>query len=266
MVSLLSNRSTGTLTTLVSLFLILGSCGNTEEKETDTKPPNIIFLLMDDQRWDTMGVMGNSIIQTPNMDRLANEGTLFTNAQVTTAICVASRASILTGQYVSRHGINSFIDTLKYDKLVDTYPLQLKKKKGYKIGFIGKYGVGLVQPSEYFDYWAAEKIQQPEYETVDENGDSIHYTDLVSKRMDTFLDSLGNGAPFCLSVSFKAPHVQDKDPRQFLYADRYKDLYADVEIPVPSHIKDTYEETFPEAFKNPIFEGDTLINESRKRC
>ena len=64
--------------------------------------PNIIFILTDDQRWDAMGAMGNPIIQTPNMDKLATAGVLFQNAYVTTSICCVSRASILTGQYESR--------------------------------------------------------------------------------------------------------------------------------------------------------------------
>ncbi|MHC4325693.1 MAG: sulfatase-like hydrolase/transferase, partial [Planctomycetota bacterium] len=68
--------------------------------------PNIIFLLSDDQRWDAMGCMGNPVIKTPNMDRLAGEGVLFENAFLTTSICMASRASIMLGQFESRHKCN----------------------------------------------------------------------------------------------------------------------------------------------------------------
>ena len=67
-------------------------------QSTPKKPPNIIFLLTDDQRWDTMGCTGNPIIQTPNMDAMANDGVRFTNAFVTTSICASSRASIFSGQ------------------------------------------------------------------------------------------------------------------------------------------------------------------------
>src|SRR5580698_3738816 len=74
--------------------------------------PNIIFILTDDQRYDALGAMGNSIIHTPNMDRLANAGILFRNAYVTTSICCVSRASLLTGQYESRHHINDFATDL----------------------------------------------------------------------------------------------------------------------------------------------------------
>src|SRR5690606_30774992 len=81
------------------------------------KRPNIIFLLTDDQRWDALGAMGNTVIQTPHMDKLANAGILFQNAYVTTSICCVSRASILTGQYESRHHIDNFTTGLSADAL-----------------------------------------------------------------------------------------------------------------------------------------------------
>lgn len=72
--------------------------GNTQVQ----KRPNIIFLMSDDQRWDLMGCMGNPVIKTPNMDRLAAEGVLFENAFLTTSICMASRASVMLGQFERR--------------------------------------------------------------------------------------------------------------------------------------------------------------------
>ena len=85
--------------------------------------------------------MGNNIIQTPQMDRLAYEGVLFENAFVTTSICYSSRASILTGQCTRRHQINDFKTSLSPESFQNTYPMLLKKV-GYHTGFIGKYGVG----------------------------------------------------------------------------------------------------------------------------
>jgi arylsulfatase A-like enzyme len=226
-------------------------------QKSQPEPPNIIFLLTDDQRWDALGAMGNEIIRTPNLDRLANEGVLFTNAHVTTAICCCSRASVLTGQYVSRHGINSFQTDLVGKALQQTYPLLLRNQAGYRIGFIGKYGIGLEQhPVDSFDFWTCEKVYQPLYEHVDEDGNYLHYTDKVLKDIMNFLDRFG-GQPFCLSVSFKAPHVQDSDPRQFIYHPRYKDLYADIEIPLPETAGQEYWDVFPEDFRT--------NNEARKR-
>ena len=68
-------------------------------------PPNIIFVLCDNQRWDFMGCAGHPFLKTPNMDRLFQEGVLFSNAFVTTSLCSPSRASFLTGQYAHTHGV-----------------------------------------------------------------------------------------------------------------------------------------------------------------
>lgn len=238
---------------LASIMVLFHAC-----QQRRPERPNIIFLLTDDQRWDALGAMGNEIIRTPNLDGLANEGVLFTNAHVTTAICCCSRASVLTGQYVSRHGINSFQTDLVGEALRHTYPLLLKNRAGYRIGFIGKYGIGLEEhPADSFDFWTCEKVYQPSYELDDGNGNYLHYTDKVKQDIMDFLDRFGGQDPFCLSVSFKAPHVEDNDPRQFIYHPRYKDLYADVEIPLPETAGQEYWDVFPEDFRT--------NNEARKR-
>jgi arylsulfatase A-like enzyme len=230
---------------LAVIMALLHAC-----QKSQPELPNIIFLLTDDQRWDALGAMDNEIIRTPNLDNLANEGILFTNAHVTTAICCCSRASVLTGQYVSRHGINSFQTDLVGKALQQTYPLLLKNQAGYKIGFIGKYGIGLEQhPVDSFDFWTCEKVGQPRYENEDEDGNYLHYTDKVQQDIMDFLEQFGGQNPFCLSVSFKAPHVQDGDPRQFIYHPRYKDLYADIEIPLPETAGQEYWDVFPEDFR-----------------
>jgi len=75
---------------------------NTEKK----KRPNFVFILTDDHRYDLLGCTGNKIIQTPELDKLASEGVLFTNGHVTSAICTPSRVSILLSQYERKHGVN----------------------------------------------------------------------------------------------------------------------------------------------------------------
>ena len=75
---------------------------------TAAGPPNVLVLLVDDLRWDSLGCAGNPVVVTPNIDRLAAEGVRFTQARVTTSICMTSRATILTGQHMARHGITAF--------------------------------------------------------------------------------------------------------------------------------------------------------------
>lgn len=214
------------------------------------KRPNIIFLLTDDHRWDALGAMGNRIIQTPNLDALAKRGILFRNAHVTTAICMVSRASLLSGQYMSRHGINDFGTDFKPAALENTYPALLKKV-GYKIGFIGKFGIGVKnQPDTLFDYWAAKKEGQPQYELVNNSGQIIHHTDSVGKDIAQFLNRFaGKEAPFCLSVSFKAPHELDGNPPKYPVQERFRALYENTPIPDPLTAAPQYWDSLPAFFR-----------------
>ncbi len=218
------------------------------KKQTETTRPNIIFLLTDDQRFDALGAMGNPIIQTPNMDKLARAGILFKNAYVTTSICCVSRASILTGQYESRHHIDDFATNLSAQAIEKTYP-SLLKNAGYNLGFIGKFGVGTKPPEYLFDYWVNTEAggkTQPDYITIGKNGEPIHDTDTIGNAINHFLDQFGNKAPFCLSVSFKAPHEQDGDPPTYVIQPRYKDYYKDVTIPSPETADPKYWNQLPD--------------------
>lgn len=243
-----------TFTHFLPIALIPLTAGCQKEKSS----PNIIFLLTDDQRFDAMGYTGNPYIKTPNIDRLAGNGIIFENAYVTTSISCASRASILSGQYASRTGIIDFNTDFSDSALEKTYPLILKNTAGYKIGFIGKYGVGLKKhPVDRYDYWNCERVIQPRYENYDSTGRMTHYTDLVNGRIEEFLDRFGKGGPFCLSVSFKAPHVEDSDPKQFIYNKRYSDYYKELNYPRPESGSNEYWMKFPEKFR--------INNESRRR-
>ena len=93
----------------------------TDKSASGKSRPNILFMLTDDQRFDDMGCMGNKIIQTPNLDKLAGDGVIFNNAFVTTAICCSSRASILTGQHMRRHRIYDFATPLSSEAVSYTH-------------------------------------------------------------------------------------------------------------------------------------------------
>ncbi|GAG07195.1 unnamed protein product, partial [marine sediment metagenome] len=105
-----------------------------------TSRPNILFLLVDDQRNDTLGCAGHPIIKTPVIDSLAADGVRFSNAFVTTSICAASRASILTGLFERTHGYTFGTPPLSPAHMAESYPTLLRAA-GYRTGFIGKYGV-----------------------------------------------------------------------------------------------------------------------------
>ncbi|MBN1805067.1 MAG: sulfatase [Sedimentisphaerales bacterium] len=244
----LSLATGGSLATVLTLT---GCNRNLAKHRTAEKnQPNIIFLLTDDHRADAMGCAGNRIIQTPNMDDLAVNGVRFTNAFVTTSICASSRASIFTGQWTRQHSIKDFATHFSEEALAQTYPMLLSRA-GYKIGFIGKYGVGQKKdlPTDKYDYWKGFP-GQGRYENEDENGNYKHLTRIMGEQAIEFLNGCTENQPFCLSVSFKAPHVQDTDPRQFIYDRAYSELYKDVTIPEPETAHRRYFDALPEFVRN----------------
>jgi arylsulfatase A-like enzyme len=213
-----------------------------DEKKA-TARPNLILFLTDDQRWDTLGCMGNPIIHTPNLDRLATQGVLFTNNFCTTSICMSSRASVFTGMYSRRHQINDFSQPLPDDLFVRTYPLLLRKA-GYRTAFVGKWGLGGALPEKEFDFFDGFPGQGQYFHTVE--GKTLHLTRLLTDKAIGFLRGCSSEQPFCLSVSFKAPHVQDNHPRQFLYNPVFEELYKDTVIPVPKTADPRYFNSLPE--------------------
>lgn len=227
---------TGMLTPAINLF------------SQSTRGMNIVFLLADDLRWNSLGCMGNPIIVTPNIDGLAREGVRFNNAYVTTPICCCSRASILTGQYMSRNGVTDFNTNIDEVKYADTYPGVLRKA-GYWTGFVGKYGVGKIRRTDFDFATAYEGIHwypanpDGKVEVVSEAkngmkytrviGDSIHVTDRNADDAIAFLRNRPKDKPFNLSVSFFSPHAQDNHPDQYRYKPSSEVYYKNIAIPVP---------------------------------
>ncbi len=205
--------------------------------------PNLIFFLSDDQRWDSLGCMGNPIIRTPHIDALASRGVLFRNHFVTTSICMASRASIFSGQYESTHGMRQFSYQFSETQFARTYPALLRAA-GYRTGFIGKYGLdGKPLPADRFDYWRGFPGQGRYFPEKGDRGP--HLTRTMGDQAIEFLRGSTPDKPFFLQVSFKAPHVQDDDSRQFLYDPEDEPLYRDVTIPVPKTADPRYISMLP---------------------
>lgn len=189
---------------------------------------NVVFLLADDLRWNSLGCMGNSVVITPNIDQLAQDGIRFNNACVTTAICMVSRASLLSGQYMSRHQVTKFGVELPEKTLQETYPAVLRKA-GYWSGFVGKYGVGKIRAADY-DY---SSIYEGKHWMPNGKGDSIHVTAKNEKDALSFLKDRPKEKPFLLSVSFFATHAEDRHPDQYRYQPQSEKYYLNTVIPVP---------------------------------
>lgn len=213
------------------------------------QPPNILFLLTDDQRHDALHCAGNPLIQTPHLDALAHDGIRFSNMFVTTAICSTSRASILTGLYERAHGYSFGTKPITNEHARNSYPALLRKA-GYHTGFVGKWGVTVEKgiTSELFD--SIVPLNQSPYWKKLPDGKRRHLTDIEVDHAITFLKSIPPGKPFCLSVSFNAPHAEDADPRQYYWQQEVDHLYQTTTFPVPRTMNDEFFQKQPAFLKN----------------
>jgi len=197
---------------------------------------NLVFILSDDHRFDTMSCAGHPFVKTPHMDRLARGGVLLGNAFVSTALCSPSRATILTGQYVHAHGVTDNVTALPSG--LTTFP-QALQKHGYRTGYVGKWHMGgdTDEPRPGFDRWVSFR-GQGDYNDPTINFDGQrrkvpgYVTDILTEEATRFIDQSA-GRPFMLYLGHKAVHAD------FFPADRHKNLYSDVKIPHPASMADT---------------------------
>jgi len=207
--------------------------GWTQRARAGERRPNIVFLLTDDQSYLSLGCMGNSQVKTPQMDRLGAEGVIFDAHYDTTSICMASRATIMTGMYEYKTGCNFSRGSLARNLWNRSYP-SLLRQAGYFTGFAGKFGFAVtdapdksnwhsedVMPADSFDVWRGWP-GQGKYETG-KNKSMRSYADdyphvtraLGAASRDFIKTAVRQKGPFCLSVSFKAPHSPNSPDPEF---------------------------------------------------
>ena len=214
------------------------------------KPLNVLLLYADDWRHDVLGAAGHPVVKTPTLDRLCSEGVRFTENCVTTSICGISRASLFTGQWMSRHGARKFVEWETPWEL--SFPAQLRAH-GYHIGHVGKWHNG-APPAKHFDFG---RFYSGKHWYPAENGGRIHVTRRNENDAIEFLRGRPMDKPFYLNVAFFTPHAEDGHPDQFLPQPESMALYQDVEIPVPATATDEAWQRMPDFFNEK--------NEGRKR-
>jgi arylsulfatase A-like enzyme len=229
---------------------VLTSCAPTPPAR-----PNIVFILVDDMRWDDFRAGGHPFIETPNIDRLAREGARFLNAFATTPLCSPSRASLLTGQYARTHGIID--NTARPSHDLPVFPLELQRA-GYQTGFFGKWHMGNDDsPRRGFTRWVAMPGQgeavDPHLNVDGQKTQAKGYvTDVLTDHVETFIRGAGS-SPFVVYLAHKAihPNVIQRDdgkvvpladqPGGFVAAERHRGRYAGKTMP-----------RRPNAFKPPV--------------
>ncbi|WOD42815.1 sulfatase family protein [Hwangdonia lutea] len=249
------------LAVIGSIFLFVGCKDKTATNETDKKP-NIVFIMSDDHAYQAISAYDDKLIQTPNIDRIANEGMLFTNATVTNSICAPSRAVILTGKHSH---INGKIDNLsKFDTTNVTFP-QILQKAGYQTAMFGKLHFG--NNPKGFDEFKILPGQGSYYNPrfITQKGDTIikgYVTDITT---DLTLDWMKNrrdpNKPFMLMYLHKAPH------RAWLPNKKHYTEFTKKTFPLPETLFDDYNtrSTAAKTAEMGIFKHMSLINDVKLR-
>ena len=197
--------------------------------------PNLVFFLGEGVRWDESSLAGNSLLRTPNIDRIGREGVVFKNAFVVNALCLPSRATILSGMYSHTTGA---VDN-QHSKVPESFPLvtDLIRDAGYEIGFIGKSHVEGALTDRYWDYYFGFRGQADYLNPVIAEGvkgkfsEPRKYTeyvdDLLTKKAVAWLQQ-PHEKPFCLFLWFYAPHAPFDRPLRMV------NDYNGVPIPKPA--------------------------------
>ena len=211
----------------------LTACGGNVQKEQ--QKPNIIFIMTDDHTTQAMSCYGGRLLNTPNMDRIAEEGIRFDNCYATNALSGPSRACILTGKFGH---VNGFTDNASmFDGSQQTFP-KLLQEAGYKTGVIGKWH--LISEPQGFDHWSivTGQEEQGDYYSPEfmENGIPVteqgYVTDVITDKALEFIDSCDG--PYCLMYLQKAPH------RNWMPAPRHLGMFNETVFPEPETLFDDY--------------------------
>ena len=215
-------------------FFALLFAAKLEAQKQKQSPVNIVFILSDDHRYDAMGFMGKiKGLETPAMNRMANEGVHVKNAFVSTALCSPSRASILTGQYAHTHTVVDNDAALPTSLVF--FP-QHMQRNGYQTAYFGKWHMGNTgdNPQPGFDHWESFHGQGTYYGvTLNINGNRFpqstetYTTDLLTEHAISWLNSRNKQKPFFLYLSHKGVHAE------FQPAKRHVGKYANLAIVTP---------------------------------
>jgi arylsulfatase A-like enzyme len=219
---------------LFSLLLAFSSC---QEKSKEQNRPNILFIMSDDHAYQAISAYNEKLTSTPNIDRIADQGMLFTNACVTNSICAPSRATILTGKHCHLHG--KVDNVFPFDTTQITFP-QLLQEAGYQTAMFGKLHFG--NNPKGFDqfkilpgqgYYYNPKFISKEEGVIQLEG---YTTDIITDMtLDWFKNERDDSQPFLMMYLHKAPH------REWVPAPRHYREFTKKTFPEPPTLFDDYE-------------------------
>jgi arylsulfatase A-like enzyme len=199
--------------------------------------PNILFIMTDDHTTQAMSCYGGKLLDTPNMDRIAQEGIRFDHFYAVNALSGPSRACIITGKFSHVNGFKDNSSTFNGDQ--ETFP-KILQRNGYQTALIGKWH--LISDPQGFDWWSilSGQGEQGDYYSPDflENGKNIreegYVTDVITDKALNFLDTRDKSKPFCMMVLHKAPH------RDWMPAPEHLGEFSDKVFPEPANLLDDH--------------------------
>lgn len=211
------------------LLLLFNACSPVKDR------PNIIFIMSDDHAAQAISAYDTGLIQTPNIDRLAENGIRFDHCYCTNAICAPSRAVILTGKYSHMNGVVD--NSNQFDGSQQTLP-KILQEAGYQTVMLGKWH--LKSEPTGFDEWMVLPGQgqyyKPDFLTADGRVSIEGYvTDIITDMGIEFLENMDADKPFFMMLQHKAPH------RNWQPAIRHLDIFEGKAFPVPGNLEDQHE-------------------------
>ncbi|NOY36486.1 MAG: sulfatase, partial [Chlorobi bacterium] len=221
----------------VWLIILLVPACNVHQPGNNTSRPNIIYIMSDDHGYQALSCYDSTLIRTPNLDRIASEGVLFSRAFVTNSLCAPSRAALLTGKfsnknglYINRGGYNLF------DSSQVTFP-KLLQQAGYQTAIVGKWHLRSTPTG--FDYWnilpGQGQYYNPDFiEMGNRKRIEGYVTNLITDAALRWLRNRDKAKPFCLLIHEKAPH------RPWMPDTTDLHLFEDENFPVPENFFDDY--------------------------
>jgi arylsulfatase A-like enzyme len=221
---------------IFALLLLSSVAWSQTATNPDPSRPNIVFIMSDDHAYQAISAYSNRLIETPNIDRIAKMGMLFTNATVTNSICAPSRATILTGKHSH---LNGKIDNdFPFDTTNVTFP-QLFQEAGYQTAMFGKLHFG--NAPKGFDQYKILPGQgsyyNPDFITKNEGTIRVegYVTDIITDMtLDWLKEERNPSDPFLLFYLHKAPH------REWLPAERHLEEFTQRTFPEPATLFDDY--------------------------
>jgi arylsulfatase A-like enzyme len=224
-----------TLLISATTTVLLSSCGSSEETQQNDSPPNIVFIMSDDHAYQAVSAYGHGLNETPNIDRIAQEGAIFTRATVTNSICAPSRAVVLTGKHSFKNGKVDNVQPFNWDQ--ESFPKMLQAN-GYQTALIGKIHLdGLPQGFDHSMVLPGQgHYYNPDFLVNGERQRFEGYvTDITTEYALKWLQEQRDPEkPFLLMYHQKAPH------RNWKPGPKYLTLYDDKTFDPPANYFDDY--------------------------